>query len=81
MIIQANSAVVGNTLIGLVNLEIIDGKIHAVNLGAASNPDQIIEYKNSIREKYLNSPATNMEEFSKNFFNTLKKLWNEKVNA
>jgi predicted O-linked N-acetylglucosamine transferase (SPINDLY family) len=47
----------------------------------ATNPDQIIEYKNSIREKYLNSPATNMEEFSKNFFNTLKKLWNEKVNA
>jgi N-acetylglucosamine-6-phosphate deacetylase len=43
MIIQANSAVVGNTLIGLVNLEILDGKIQAVNLGAASNPDRIIE--------------------------------------
>lgn len=43
MIIQANSAVVGNTLISLVNLEIIDGKIYAVNLGAASDPDQIIE--------------------------------------
>lgn len=43
MIIQANSAVVGNTLIGLVNLEIIDGKIRAVNVGSASNPDQIID--------------------------------------
>jgi predicted O-linked N-acetylglucosamine transferase (SPINDLY family) len=47
----------------------------------ASNPNQIIEYKNSIREKYLNSPATNMQEFSKDFFNTLKKLWDEKLNA
>ena len=43
MIIQANSAVVDNTLIGVVNLEIIDGKIREVNLGAATNPDQIIE--------------------------------------
>jgi len=43
MIIQANSAVVDNTLIGAVNLEIIERKIHQVNLGAATNPDLIIE--------------------------------------
>ena len=43
MIIQANSAVIGNNLIGLVNLEIIDGKIRAVNVGSASKPDQIID--------------------------------------
>jgi N-acetylglucosamine-6-phosphate deacetylase len=43
MIIQANSAVIHNTLIGVVNLEIIDGKIHAINRDAASNPDRIIE--------------------------------------
>jgi predicted O-linked N-acetylglucosamine transferase (SPINDLY family) len=47
----------------------------------ANNPDRIIEYKNSIREKYLNSPAANMKEFSEDFFTRLKKLWDEHINA
>jgi protein O-GlcNAc transferase len=47
----------------------------------ATNPVKIIEYKNSIREKYLNSPAANMQEFSKDFFSTLAKLWNKYISA
>jgi predicted O-linked N-acetylglucosamine transferase (SPINDLY family) len=43
----------------------------------ARSPEQIIYYKETIREKYLNSPATNMESFSKDFAAKIEDFWNQ----
>ena len=45
----------------------------------ANSPEQIIHYKSSIRERYLNSAAADMKSFSKDFFNGLRDLWNQKI--
>jgi predicted O-linked N-acetylglucosamine transferase (SPINDLY family) len=45
----------------------------------ATSPERIIHYKSSIREKYLNSAAVDMKSFSKNFFNGLRYLWEQKI--
>jgi predicted O-linked N-acetylglucosamine transferase (SPINDLY family) len=46
-----------------------------VNL--ARSPEQIIYYKETIREKYLNSPATDMESFSNDFAEEIKNIWDQ----
>jgi predicted O-linked N-acetylglucosamine transferase (SPINDLY family) len=46
-----------------------------VNL--ARSPEQIIYYKETIREKYLNSPATDMESFSNDFAEEIKNIWEQ----
>lgn len=46
-----------------------------VNL--ARSPKQIIYYKETIREKYLNSPATDMESFSNDFAEKIKNIWDQ----
>ena len=43
----------------------------------ARSPEQIIYYKETIREKYLNSPATDMESFSNNFAEEIKNIWDQ----
>jgi hypothetical protein len=43
----------------------------------ARSPEQIIYYKETIREKYLNSPATNMESFSNDFAEEIKNIWEQ----
>jgi protein O-GlcNAc transferase len=45
----------------------------------ANSPERIIHYKSSIRERYLNSAAADMKSFSKEFFNGLRYLWNQKI--
>jgi predicted O-linked N-acetylglucosamine transferase (SPINDLY family) len=45
----------------------------------ANSPERIIHYKSSIREKYLNSAAADMKNFSKDFFNGLRDLWEQKI--
>jgi predicted O-linked N-acetylglucosamine transferase (SPINDLY family) len=45
----------------------------------AKNPERILNYKKNIREKYLNSAAADMKSFSKDFFNGLKDLWEQKI--
>jgi len=45
----------------------------------ANSPERIIHYKSSIREKYLNSAAADMKSFSKDFFNSLRYLWEQKI--
>jgi predicted O-linked N-acetylglucosamine transferase (SPINDLY family) len=40
-----------------------------------NDPVRIINYKQTIREIYLNSPATDMEGFAQDFFYGLKELW------
>ena len=45
----------------------------------ANSPERIIHYKSSIREKYLNSAAADMKSYSKDFFNGLRYLWNQKI--
>lgn len=46
-----------------------------VNL--AKSPEQIIYYKQTIREKYLNSPATDIKSFSKDFAAKIKDFWEQ----
>lgn len=46
-----------------------------VNL--ARSTEQIIYYKETIREKYLNSPAADMKSFSNNFAKGIKNIWNQ----
>ena len=43
----------------------------------ARSPEQIIYYKQTIREKYLNSAATNMESFSNDFAEEIKNIWEQ----
>jgi predicted O-linked N-acetylglucosamine transferase (SPINDLY family) len=45
----------------------------------ANSPERIIHYKSSIRERYLNSAAADMKSYSKEFFNGLRYLWNQKI--
>jgi predicted O-linked N-acetylglucosamine transferase (SPINDLY family) len=45
----------------------------------ANSPERIIHYKSHIREKYLNSAAADMKSFSKDFFNGLRDLWEQKI--
>jgi predicted O-linked N-acetylglucosamine transferase (SPINDLY family) len=45
----------------------------------AKNPERIVNYKKNIREKYLNSAAADMKSFSKDFFNGLRDLWEQKI--
>ena len=40
-----------------------------------NNPVRITNYKQTIRETYLNSPATDMAGFAKDFFSGLEELW------
>jgi predicted O-linked N-acetylglucosamine transferase (SPINDLY family) len=40
-----------------------------------NDPVRIINYKQTIREIYLNSPATDIEGFAQDFFYGLKELW------
>jgi predicted O-linked N-acetylglucosamine transferase (SPINDLY family) len=40
-----------------------------------NDPVRITNYKQTIRETYLNSPATDMEGFAKDFFSGLEELW------
>jgi predicted O-linked N-acetylglucosamine transferase (SPINDLY family) len=46
-----------------------------VNL--AKSPEQIVYYKQTIREKYLNSPAADIESFSKDFTAKIKDFWDQ----
>ncbi|MFM7458921.1 MAG: hypothetical protein ACKO3R_09745, partial [bacterium] len=45
----------------------------------ANSPERIIHYKSTIRERYLNSAAADMKSFSKDFFDGLRYLWNQKI--
>jgi hypothetical protein len=45
----------------------------------AKDPERIVNYKKNIREKYLNSAAADMKNFSKDFFNSLRDLWEQKI--
>jgi protein O-GlcNAc transferase len=45
----------------------------------ANSPEQIIHYKSSLREQYLSSAAVDMKSFSKDFFNGLRDLWEQKI--
>jgi len=46
----------------------------------AQSPQRIIHYKKNIRESYLNSPAADMEGFTKCFTKTIKDLWQKHLN-
>ena len=46
-----------------------------VNL--AKSPQEIVSYKQIIREKYLNSPSTDMQSFSNDFAANIKNYWNQ----
>ena len=46
-----------------------------VNL--AKSPEQIIYYKQTIRETYLNSPAADIESFSKDFAAKIRYFWDQ----
>jgi predicted O-linked N-acetylglucosamine transferase (SPINDLY family) len=43
----------------------------------ARSPEQIIYYKETIREKYLNSSATDIKNFSNDFAEKIKDMWNQ----
>jgi len=45
----------------------------------ASRPEKIIEYKQTIREKYLSSAAADMKSFVRDFFISLEKLWKSRL--
>lgn len=45
----------------------------------AKDPERIVNYKKNIREKYLNSAAADMENFSTEFFKGLQDLWEQKI--
>jgi len=45
----------------------------------AQKPQKILEYKNSIREQYLNSPAADMQNFALDFLHALQYMWKEKI--
>jgi predicted O-linked N-acetylglucosamine transferase (SPINDLY family) len=45
----------------------------------AKDPERIVNYKKNIREKYLNSPAADMKNFSSKFFKGLQDLWGQKI--
>lgn len=57
-------------LIAYSKEEYINKIINLIN-----DPVRIINYKKTIRETYLNSPATDMKCFAKDFFYGLKDLW------
>jgi predicted O-linked N-acetylglucosamine transferase (SPINDLY family) len=43
----------------------------------ARSPEKIIYYKETIREKYLNSDATDIKSFSNDFAEKIKNMWNQ----
>lgn len=45
----------------------------------AKDPERIVNYKKNIREKYLNSAAADMENFSTEFFKGLQDIWEQKI--
>ncbi|MFM7458561.1 MAG: tetratricopeptide repeat protein [bacterium] len=48
-------------------------------INLAKDPERVLNYKKNIREKYLNSAAADMKSFSKDFFNGLRDLWEQKM--
>ena len=62
-------------LISYSKEEYIEKIIELIN-----DPERIIKYKESIREIYLNSAASDMKGFAKDFFHGLKELWGKKLN-
>jgi predicted O-linked N-acetylglucosamine transferase (SPINDLY family) len=48
-------------------------------INLAKDPERIVNYKKNIREKYLNSAAADIKSFSKDFFNGLRDLWEQKI--
>lgn len=48
-------------------------------INLAKSPAEIIKYKKTIRKKYLNSPAADMESFASQFAGKLEKIWQEYI--
>jgi predicted O-linked N-acetylglucosamine transferase (SPINDLY family) len=59
----------------LITYDVDDYIRTIVNL--INDPERIINYKRSIRDKYLNSKASDIKGFTKDFYNALKAMWEE----
>jgi protein O-GlcNAc transferase len=59
----------------LITYDVDDYIRTIVNL--INDPERIVNYKRSIRNKYLNSKASDIKGFTKDFYNALKDMWEE----